>query len=89
MMYPEGWKLVPVEPTREMMLAANKVDYEHFISQMPGHASTQAASVDAVYRAMLAAAPPPPDGVVLPKPVYCERCRSTVILPDPLPPRRR
>ncbi len=54
---PEGWKLVPVEPTHEMRLAADKVDYEHFISKMPGHASPQAASVDAVYRAMLNAAP--------------------------------
>lgn len=46
----QGWRMVPVEPTREMQRAMyRELDGKH----MPW-------VIEAVYRAMLAAAPPPP-----------------------------
>ena len=45
---PEGWRLVPVEPTEEMLMA---------YSANP----CNAAQAVAVYRAMASAAPPPPE----------------------------
>lgn len=47
---PDGWKLVPVEPTDAMVRAALHLD----LSYMPGHEGPDRA---AVYRAMLAAVP--------------------------------
>lgn len=44
---PDGWKLVPVEPTPEMMRSGMNVPFN------------KAARHNAVYRAMLAAAPTP------------------------------
>lgn len=46
---PKGWKLVPVEPTTEMMEAAFNATRDDQIDWMRQH-----------YRAMPAAAPPPP-----------------------------
>lgn len=48
---PDGWKLVPVEPTEEMVEA-------HFIAH--AEAETVFAEVPALWAAMLAAAPLPP-----------------------------
>lgn len=50
---PEGWKLVPVGPTPEMLRAAFRID----LSYVPGH---EAADRKAIYQAMLAAAPSAP-----------------------------
>jgi hypothetical protein len=47
---PEGWKLVPVEPSDAMVQAAHHLD----LSYMPGQEGADRA---AIYRAMLAAAP--------------------------------
>jgi len=47
------WKLVPVEPTDEMYLAALTVTRD------PGYGHVHDATGGAVYRAMLAAAPAP------------------------------
>ena len=47
---PEGWKLVPVEPTDAMVQAAHYLD----LSYMPGQEGADRA---AIYRAMLTAAP--------------------------------
>lgn len=46
---PEGWKLVPVEPTKEMRLASRRYVAKTKLTSGPGF-----------YRAMLAAAPNPP-----------------------------
>ena len=51
---PEGFVVVPREPTNEMVLATVRID----LSYMPGQES---ADRIAVYRAMLAAAPKPED----------------------------
>ena len=54
---PEGWKLVPIEPTSAMKVAAfNTLEVPR---PFDGHANGTAAR-NAVYRAMLAAAPTPP-----------------------------
>lgn len=50
---PDGWRLVPVEPTDAMVQAAFRID----LSYMPGQEGADRA---AVYRAMLTAAPPAP-----------------------------
>lgn len=50
---PEGWKLVPVEPTDAMVQAAHHLD----LSYMPGQEGADRA---AIYRAMLSAAPMQP-----------------------------
>ena len=50
---PDGWQLVPKEPTDEMVRAALHLD----LSYMPGHDGPDRA---AVYKAMLASAPPAP-----------------------------
>ena len=47
---PDGWKLVPIEPTQEMLDAGE----DTFVSSLSG---TPTSSPIAVYRAMLAAAP--------------------------------
>src|SRR5688500_11638275 len=48
---PNGWKLVPVEPTPEMAIAADKADNAVFEDSY--------AEYRAIYQAMLAAADPP------------------------------
>lgn len=50
---PDGWQLVPKEPTDVMVRAALHLD----LSYMPGHDGPDRA---AVYKAMLASAPPAP-----------------------------
>ena len=52
---PAGFKLVPVEPTLEMLTAAGREDNKAFIDGMP-HGATAADT----WAAMLAAAPTPP-----------------------------
>ena len=47
---PEGWKLVPIEPTPKMMRVAQKADHEGWLEY-------DGEDVKRVYRAMLAAAP--------------------------------
>lgn len=62
------WQMVPVEPTEEMWLAASKV--------LPGVFFLGRDAVSQIYRAMLAASPPPPDA----KPTREEIAR--IIAPD-------
>ena len=52
---PEGWKLVPIEPTPEMMLVAQKADHDH--GDHEEWLEYDGEDVKRVYRAMLAAAP--------------------------------
>jgi hypothetical protein len=49
---PQGWKLVPVEPTDAMIHAAANLDFLTFVEDAPTYADT--------YKAMLAAAPEAP-----------------------------
>lgn len=49
-MVPEGWKLVPIEPTAPMLKAAFRIDISNMLGQ-------EAADRRAIYRAMLAASP--------------------------------
>ena len=52
---PEGWKLVPIEPTPEMMLVAQKADHDH--GNHEEWLEYDGEDVKRVYRAMLAASP--------------------------------
>ena len=52
---PEGWKLVPIEPTPEMMLVAQKANHDH--GDHEEWLEYDGEDVKRVYRAMLAAAP--------------------------------
>ena len=52
---PEGWKLVPIEPTPKMMRAAQKADHDH--GNHEEWLEYDGEDVKRVYRAMLAAAP--------------------------------
>lgn len=52
---PEGWKLVPVEPTREMWAAFNKLDDEMAAGSYDG----TGCSFEQGWNCMLAAAPQP------------------------------
>ena len=52
---PEGWKLVPIEPTHEMMRSAQKADHDH--GDHEEWLEYDGEDVKRVYRAMLAAAP--------------------------------
>lgn len=52
---PAGWKLVPVEPTREMEAAADRINER---SQIDNYGKD--ARPDDIYAVMLAAAPPAP-----------------------------
>ncbi|MDU4128677.1 hypothetical protein [Pantoea sp.] len=47
---PEGWRLVPAEPSKEMRLASRRYVAKTKLTSGPGF-----------YRAMIAAAPTPPD----------------------------
>lgn len=67
---PPGWKLVPIEPTQEMLLAGEE-------SYTPTHTGTPIATPSEVYTAMLSAAPQPaPDVPALAKyqPSGCVIC---------------
>ena len=52
---PEGWKLVPIEPTPKMMRAAQKADHDH--GDHEEWLEYDGEDVKRVYRAMLAASP--------------------------------
>jgi hypothetical protein len=49
---PEGWKLVPIEPTLKMIDAAREATMRDFDCQLTGE-------YEAIHRAMLAASPQP------------------------------
>lgn len=65
---PEGWKLVPVEPTDEMLDAAARASMQHLIdcirdpdqAKELGSEKSVRLTYGSRYRAMLAAAPTPP-----------------------------
>lgn len=52
---PEGWKMVPEEPTGDMFLAAAKIDNAAFAG-----GSSHGADDEQIWQAMYAAAPNPP-----------------------------
>ena len=60
---PDGWKLVPVEPTKEMVRAAQKRDAEeleaYLASRPDRHDNYRHCGFEASYEAMLSAAPSP------------------------------
>lgn len=51
---PEGWKVVPVEPTDQMYVAGNSAYWS---------TSTNRGAIVSTYSAMLAAAPQPDEGI--------------------------
>jgi hypothetical protein len=53
---PEGWKLVPVEPTREMWIAVNKLDDQ----MAAGNYDGKGCSIEQAWDCLLDAAPTPP-----------------------------
>jgi hypothetical protein len=55
---PEGWKLVPVEPTEEMCRAAESCKYASSSEQWLGGYTPE--NVEGIYKTMLAVAPTPP-----------------------------
>jgi hypothetical protein len=55
---PEGWKLVPVEPTEEMCRAAESCKYAS--SSKPWLGGYTPENVEGIYKTMLAVAPTPP-----------------------------
>lgn len=62
---PEGWKMVPMEPTREMLheiKGAMPVEVDYFLKDGTLHAEitpeSKCVSPASVYRAMLSASPP-------------------------------
>ena len=72
---PDGWQLVPKEPTDEMVRAALHLD----LSYMPGHDGPDRA---AVYKAMLASAPPVPQASVVqqePFAYYQPECHQNIM----------
>jgi hypothetical protein len=52
---PQGWKLVPVEPTWDMQMAASS----NYREPRDGHYTARMECAADAYRAMLAAAPQP------------------------------
>lgn len=58
---PEGWRLVPVEPTEAMLTAADKADRDYTDRQFGPDFSVQHGGAYDHYVAMLAAAPAPGD----------------------------
>jgi hypothetical protein len=53
----EGWKLVPVEPTREMWIAVNKLDDQ----MAAGNCDGKGCSIEQAWDCLLDAAPTPPN----------------------------
>jgi hypothetical protein len=60
----DGWKLVPIEPTREMLVAVSALDERCAIDNYGG-----TPTAEAIYDTMLAAAPQPPSSA-------CPLCRQ-------------
>lgn len=59
---PEGWQLVPVEPTEDMLRSADESDREYTARQFgPKHPRIEQGGAYDHYVAMLAAAPKPED----------------------------
>lgn len=54
---PEGWKLVPLEPTDDMDVAAELAETRHYFADLKRGGRDPQLSYAAAYRAMLAAAP--------------------------------
>ncbi|GKQ61230.1 hypothetical protein KAM338_14070 [Aeromonas caviae] len=52
---PEGWKVVPVEPTDQMYVAGNSAYWS---------TSTNRGAIVSTYSAMIAAAPQPDEGII-------------------------
>jgi hypothetical protein len=53
---PEGWKMVPIEPTREMWTAVNKLDDQ----MAAGNYDGKGCSIEQAWNCLLDAAPTPP-----------------------------
>jgi hypothetical protein len=53
---PEGWKMVPMEPTREMWTAVNKLDDQ----MAAGNYDGKGCSIEQAWNCLLDAAPTPP-----------------------------
>lgn len=61
---PEGWKIVPEEPTTEMWEAVNKLDDE-----MAAGGSEHGCTIEQAWHCLYDAAPQPPDGLMRENPV--------------------
>lgn len=57
---PEGWKLVPIEPTEAMVIAGGHANSEWLNDSAPIGEKRYAMPMPSVYKDMLAAAPPAP-----------------------------
>lgn len=57
---PEGWQLVPIEPTPQMNYAASETDAVCFDDDWKDTDKAIHNTFSTIYRAMLAAAPQPP-----------------------------
>lgn len=55
---PQGWQMVPAEPTNEMWAAVNKLDDEMYAGSFDG----KGCSILQAWRCMLESAPQPPEG---------------------------
>jgi hypothetical protein len=76
---PEGWKLVPIEPTREMWVAVNKLDDEMAAGGYDG----KGCSIEQAWNCLLESAPTPPaSGGSSDHLAACERDRVQVPLTD-------
>jgi hypothetical protein len=76
MKIPEGWKLVPVEPTEEMCRAAESCKYASSSKQWLGGYTPE--NVEGIYKTMLAVAPTPP--AQEDEPVYDSYLTNSVII---------
>ncbi len=70
---PPGWRMVPVEPTDAMVLAGI-----HAIYAASGEFEPVPSEIDALFEAMLAAAPEAPSPLV-PQPLTIERLRGALV----------
>jgi DNA-binding transcriptional regulator PaaX len=61
---PEGWKLVPVEPTDKMFIVGGESWFDGYRAHKPGSTLRDQDAAASVYRAMLTAAPQAPADVV-------------------------
>lgn len=57
---PDGWKLVPIEPTEDMEFAGNQVADALAVNVNYTGYTHDCATAEDVYKSMLSAAPPPP-----------------------------
>lgn len=60
MKVPDGWKLVPIDPTKKMEQAGGHANSEWLNNDAPLNEVRYAMPIWSVYRAMLDAAPEPP-----------------------------